>query len=42
MLQYRAYKQVAALFGELEADALRRYPRSVALEDRFTGCCPRS
>src|SRR2546430_16480726 len=40
LLQYRAYKQVAALFGELEAGALRRYPRSVALEERFTGLLP--
>ncbi|MBB5850835.1 segregation and condensation protein A [Amycolatopsis umgeniensis] len=40
VLQYRAYKQVAALFGELEAGALRRYPRSVALEDRFMGLLP--
>ena len=30
LLQYRAYKQVAALFSELEATAMRRYPRSVA------------
>ncbi|RJQ73069.1 segregation/condensation protein A [Pseudonocardiaceae bacterium YIM PH 21723] len=40
LLQYRAYKQVAALFGELEAGALRRYPRSVALEDRFNDLLP--
>jgi segregation and condensation protein A len=40
LLQYRAYKQVAALFSELEATALRRYPRSVALEDRFTALLP--
>ena len=40
LLQYRAYKQVAALFGELEASALRRYPRSVALEDRFQHLLP--
>ena len=40
VLQYRAYKQVAALFGELEQGALRRYPRSVALEDRFMGLLP--
>jgi segregation and condensation protein A len=40
LLQYRAYKQVAALFGELEAGALRRYPRSVALEDRFAALLP--
>jgi len=40
LLQYRAYKQVASLFAELEAGALRRYPRSVALEDRFTSLLP--
>lgn len=40
ILQYRAYKQVAALFGELEQNALRRYPRSVALEERFVGLLP--
>ncbi|GAB3455496.1 segregation and condensation protein A [Actinophytocola sediminis] len=40
LLQYRAYKQVASLFAELEAGALRRYPRSVALEDRFASLLP--
>ncbi|HSZ29388.1 MAG TPA: segregation/condensation protein A [Pseudonocardiaceae bacterium] len=40
LLQYRAYKQVAALFAELESVALRRYPRSVALEERFAGLMP--
>lgn len=40
VMQYRAYKQVAALFAELEAGALRRYPRSVALEDRYLGLLP--
>ncbi|MDQ0382142.1 segregation and condensation protein A [Amycolatopsis thermophila] len=40
VLQYRAYKQVAALFAELEAGALRRYPRSVSLEERFVGLLP--
>ncbi len=40
LLQYRAYKQVAALFGELEAGALRRYPRSVALEERYAELMP--
>jgi segregation and condensation protein A len=40
LLQYRAYKQVAALFAELEQSALRRYPRSVALEERFTKLLP--
>jgi segregation and condensation protein A len=40
LLQYRAYKQVAALFGELEKGAQRRYPRSVALEPRYEGLLP--
>ncbi|MEU3269205.1 segregation/condensation protein A [Saccharomonospora sp. NPDC006951] len=40
VLQYRAYKQVAALFAELEAGALRRYPRSVTLEERYLGLLP--
>ena len=40
VLQYRAYKQVAELFAELEAGALRRYPRSVALEERYVGLLP--
>ncbi|WP_037139219.1 segregation and condensation protein A [Rhodococcoides fascians] len=40
LLQYRAYKQVAQLFGELEAAALRRYPRSVSVEDRYTDLIP--
>lgn len=40
LLQYRAYKQVAALFAELEQGAYRRYPRSVSLEPRFEGLLP--
>src|SRR6185312_6494106 len=40
LLQYRAYKQVAALFAELEQGAFRRYPRSVSLEPRFEGLLP--
>ncbi|MCA1820953.1 MAG: segregation/condensation protein A [Pseudonocardia sp.] len=40
LLQYRAYKQVAALFAELESAALRRYPRSVGIEERFAGLLP--
>lgn len=40
VLQYRAYKQVAALFAELEAGALRRYPRSVSLEERYLDLLP--
>jgi segregation and condensation protein A len=40
LLQYRAYKQVAALFVELEASAMRRYPRSVSLEPRYAELLP--
>ncbi|MFT4199346.1 segregation and condensation protein A [Gordonia sp. (in: high G+C Gram-positive bacteria)] len=40
LLQYRAYKQVAGLFAELEASALQRYPRAVALEDHFAELLP--
>jgi segregation and condensation protein A len=40
LLQYRAFKHVAELFAELEAAALRSYPRAVSLEDRFTELLP--
>lgn len=40
LLQYRAFKHVAEMFAELEAAALRSYPRSVALEDRFAELLP--
>ncbi|MGQ4599481.1 segregation/condensation protein A [Nocardia sp. R6R-6] len=40
LLQYRAFKQVAALLGELEAAALRRYPRAVGLEERYADLLP--
>jgi segregation and condensation protein A len=40
LLQYRAYKQVAGLFVELEESAQRRFPRSVALEERFAALLP--
>lgn len=40
LLQYRAFKQVAQLFAELEAAALRSYPRAVSLEDRYAGLLP--
>ncbi len=40
LLAYRAYQQVAALFVELEAGALRRYPRAVTLEPRYLGLLP--
>ena len=40
LLQYRAYKHVAVMFAELEAAALRSYPRSVALEQRYERLLP--
>ena len=40
LLQYRAFKHVAEMFAELEAAALRSYPRAVSLEDRFSGLLP--
>jgi segregation and condensation protein A len=40
LLQYRAFKHVAEMFAELEAAALRSYPRSVALEERFADLLP--
>ncbi len=40
LLQYRAFKQVAAMFAELEAAALRSYPRAVSLEPRYSELLP--
>jgi len=40
LLAYRAYQQVSMLFAELEAGALRRYPRAVTLEARYLGLLP--
>jgi segregation and condensation protein A len=40
LLQYRAFKHVAEMFAELEAAALRSYPRSVALEEQFSELLP--
>ncbi|BBX22831.1 segregation/condensation protein A [Mycolicibacter terrae] len=40
LLQYRAFKHVAQMFAELEAAALRSYPRAVALEDSFANLLP--
>ncbi|MET0900054.1 MAG: segregation/condensation protein A [Mycobacterium sp.] len=40
LLQYRAYKHVALMFAELEAAALRSYPRAVSLEDRYAELLP--
>ncbi|MGB8406450.1 MAG: segregation/condensation protein A [Mycobacterium sp.] len=40
LLQYRAFKHVALMFAELEAAAMRSYPRAVALEERYTELLP--
>jgi segregation and condensation protein A len=40
LLQYRAFKHVAEMFAELEAAALRSYPRAVSLEPRFEDLLP--
>jgi segregation and condensation protein A len=40
LLQYRAYKQVAALFAGRMAAAARRFPRRVPLEPRFASLLP--
>ncbi|MEO5831833.1 MAG: segregation/condensation protein A [Nakamurella sp.] len=40
LMAYQAYRQVATLFKELEATALRRYPRAVTLEARYLGLLP--
>ena len=40
LLQYRAYKQVAAHFRVLEAAQARRFPRAVPLEPRFAELMP--
>ncbi|VEG55680.1 chromosome segregation and condensation protein ScpA [Mycolicibacterium aurum] len=40
LLQYRAFKHVAVMFAELEAAAMRSYPRAVSLEDRYAELLP--
>ncbi|MBX7434558.1 segregation/condensation protein A [Mycobacterium sp. Y57] len=40
LLQYRAFKHVAEMFAELEAAAMRSYPRAVSLEQRFEDLLP--
>ncbi len=40
LLQYRAFKHVAEMFAELEAAALRSYPRAVSLEERYDDLLP--
>jgi segregation and condensation protein A len=40
LLQYRAYKQVAAVLADRMAVEGRRYPRAVSLEPHFAGLLP--
>jgi segregation and condensation protein A len=40
LLQYRAFKQVAAVLERRLAGEARRHPRAVGLEDRFAGLLP--
>ena len=40
LLQYRAYKQVAAVFAGRMADEAGRFPRAVTLEPQFAGLLP--
>jgi segregation and condensation protein A len=40
LLQYRAYKQVAAVLEQRIAAETRRVPRAVGLEERFAGLLP--
>jgi segregation and condensation protein A len=40
LLQYRAYKEVAALFAARMANEARRHPRAVGPDERFTGLLP--
>ncbi len=40
LLQYRAYKEVGAWIAGRLASEGRRYPRTVALEDRYAGLLP--
>ncbi|MDQ4008530.1 MAG: segregation/condensation protein A [Actinomycetota bacterium] len=40
LLQYRAYKQVAAMISQRMAQEARRVPRTVGLEERYAGLLP--
>lgn len=40
LLQYRAYKQVAAVFEGRLADESRRHPRAVGLDERYANLLP--
>lgn len=40
LLQYRAYKQIAAVLAERVGLEAKRFPRSVGLEERYAGLLP--
>jgi segregation and condensation protein A len=40
LLQYKAYKEAAAVISDLETTGARRYPRAVSLEPRFAEALP--
>src|SRR5262249_8320984 len=40
LLQYKAYKELAAVIAELDAEAGRGFPRAVKLEERFAEALP--
>ena len=40
LLQYKAYKELAAVISELDAEAGRAFPRAVKLEERFAEALP--
>ena len=40
LLQYRAYKEVSALFADRMAHAAKRFPRAVGLEPQFAALLP--
>lgn len=40
LLQYRAYKEVSALFAQRMATAAKRFPRAVGLEPQFAALLP--
>lgn len=40
LLQYRAYKEVSAIFADRMAHAARRFPRTVGLEPQFAALLP--
>lgn len=40
LLQYRAFMQLAQVFGEMEERAQHRFPRAVAMEERYTNLLP--